>query len=141
VRSFGLREEMKQAYGLGWREHVRGVTTTLDVVENLAFHERIRALLGKLDQQYQGKIDAGHTLDPGKALAASSERKMPDVIVVAANARGEIVRYFEAGVTASVRAQRHVWLLRWAARNAQDRLHRQNAGRDRHRQCRERSGR
>jgi penicillin-binding protein 1A len=92
---------MKQAYGLGWREHVRGVTTTLDVVENLAFHERIRALLGKLDQQYQGKIDAGHTLDPGKALAASSERKMPDVVVVAANARGEIVRYFEAGETAS----------------------------------------
>ena len=26
---------------------------------------------------------------------------MPDVIVVAANARGEIVRYFEAGETAS----------------------------------------
>ena len=39
---FGLREEMKQAYGFGWREHVRGVTTTLDVVENLSFHERIR---------------------------------------------------------------------------------------------------
>jgi len=98
---FGLREEMKEAYGLGWRERVRGVTTTLDVVENLAFHERIRALLGKLDQQYQSKIDAEHTLDPAKALAAGGERKMPDVVVVAANAKGEIVRYFEAGETAA----------------------------------------
>ena len=42
---FGVREEMKQAYGFGWREHVRGVTTTLDVVENLSFHERIKAQL------------------------------------------------------------------------------------------------
>ena len=65
---FGLREEMKQAYGFGWREHVRGVTTTLDVVENLAFHERIKAQLAKLDAQYQGKIGAGYTLDPAKAL-------------------------------------------------------------------------
>jgi len=97
---FGLREEMKQAFGLGWREQVRGVTTTLDVVENLAFHERIRALLAKLDQQYQSKIDSGHTLDPAKALPGG-ERKMPDVIVVAANAKGEIVRYFAAGETAS----------------------------------------
>ena len=40
---FGVREEMKQAYGFGWREYVRGVTTTLDVVENLGFHERIKA--------------------------------------------------------------------------------------------------
>ena len=52
---FGLREEMKQAYGFGWREHVRGVTTTLDVVENLAFHERIKARLALLDQQHQGQ--------------------------------------------------------------------------------------
>ena len=98
---FGLREEMKQAYGLGWREHVRGVTTTLDVVENLGFHDRIAALLAKLDTQYQAKIDAGYTLDPAKARLANADRKMPDVIVVAANARGEIVRYYEAGETAS----------------------------------------
>src|SRR5262249_56183264 len=91
---FGVREEMKQAYGFGWREHVRGVTTTLDVVENLSFHERIKLLLPKLDAQYQGKIGAGFTLDPAKALPVSPDRKMPDVIVVAADARGEIVRYF-----------------------------------------------
>jgi penicillin-binding protein 1A len=40
---FGLREEMKQAYGFGWREHVRGVTTTLDVVENSTRNIRARS--------------------------------------------------------------------------------------------------
>jgi membrane peptidoglycan carboxypeptidase len=98
---FGLREEMKQAYGFGWREHVRGVTTTLDVVENISFHERIKGQLAKLDAQYQAKIGAGYTLDPAKVLVPAADRQMPDVIVVAANARGEIVRYFEAGQTAS----------------------------------------
>ncbi len=98
---FGLREEMKQAYGFGWREHVRGVTTTLDVVENLSFHERIRAQIARLDTQYQGKINAGYTLDPAKSIVPGADRKLPDVIVVAANAKGEIVRYFEAGETAS----------------------------------------
>src|SRR5581483_5051370 len=98
---FGLREEMKQAYGFGWREHVRGVTTSLDVVENLGFHDRILAQLARLDAQYQAKIGAGYTLDPAKAASPGGDRKMPDVIVVAANARGEIVRYFEAGETAS----------------------------------------
>jgi membrane peptidoglycan carboxypeptidase len=98
---FGLREEMKQAYGFGWREHVRGVTTTLDVVENLSFHERIKGQLAKLDAQYQSKIGAGYTLDPAKVLVPGADRKMPDVVVVAANSRGEIVRYFEAGETAS----------------------------------------
>ena len=38
---------------------------------------------------------------PTKARAPDGDRKMPDVIVVAANAKGEIVRYFEAGETAS----------------------------------------
>lgn len=98
---FGLREEMKQAYGFGWREHVRGVTTTLDAAENLSFHERIKARLAALDVQYRSKIGAGYTLDPAQAEAAGSDRKMPDVIVVAANAEGEIVRFFEAGETAS----------------------------------------
>jgi hypothetical protein len=98
---FGVREEMKQAYGFGWREHVRGVTTTLDVVENLAFRERIKARLAKLDAQYRSRIAAGFTLDPAKAPAHLADARMPDVIVVAADARGEIVRYFEAGETAS----------------------------------------
>jgi membrane peptidoglycan carboxypeptidase len=98
---FGIREEMKQAYGFGWREHARGVTTTLEAVENLAFHERIKAQLAKLDVQHAGRIGAGYTLDPAKAGQQGSERKTPDIIVAAANAKGEIVRYFEAGETAS----------------------------------------
>ncbi|MFK5108759.1 hypothetical protein ACI394_30010, partial [Klebsiella pneumoniae] len=63
---FGLREEMKQAYGLGWREHVRGVTTTIDVVENLAFHERVRQVLAEIDTKNTAKIEPGYTLDPAK---------------------------------------------------------------------------
>lgn len=94
---FGLREEMKQAYGFGWREHVRGVTTTLDTMENLAFHDRIKQVLAKLDVAEQAKINPGFTLDPAKANA---ERKLPHVVVVAANAQGEIVRYFETGESA-----------------------------------------
>jgi penicillin-binding protein 1A len=98
---FGLREEMKQAYGYGWREFVRGVTTTLDPAENLPFHERIKTELVKMDVAQQGKLNPGYTLDPAKAAATGSDRKMPNVIVVAANAKGEIVRYFESGETAA----------------------------------------
>ena len=98
---FGIREEMKQAYGFGWREHVRGVTTTLDAQENLAFHEKIKAELAKIEAKHAAKINAGFTLDPAKITATGADAKMPDVIVVAANARGEIVRYYEAGETAA----------------------------------------
>jgi penicillin-binding protein 1A len=97
---FGIREEMKQAYGFGWREHVRGVTTTLDVNENLAFHERIKAELARVDAQYQSRLNSGFTLDPAKITGEKSDRKIPNVVVVAANAKGEIVRYFETGETA-----------------------------------------
>src|SRR6185503_9476228 len=51
--------------------------------------------------QYQAKINAGYTLDPAKSTMPGADRKLPDIIVVAANAKGEIVRYFEAGETAS----------------------------------------
>ena len=95
---FGLREEMKQAYGFGWRDSVRGITTTLDAAENLAFHERIKTELAAINQREQARINPGFTLDPGKVAA---DRKLPHVVVVAANAQGEIVRYFEAGESAA----------------------------------------
>ena len=95
---FGLREEMKGAYGYGWRDYVRGVTTTLDAAENLAFHERIKAELAKLDAKEQSRIKPGYTLDPAKA---GGDRRLPNVVVVAANARGEIVRYYEGGESAA----------------------------------------
>ncbi|MFN3868320.1 MAG: transglycosylase domain-containing protein [Hyphomicrobiaceae bacterium] len=94
---FGLREEMKQRYGFGWRDYVRGVTTTFDVAENLAFHRQIDTTLGALDKKIGGKLSPGFTLDPAKAGISG---EMPNVVVVAANAKGEIVRYFETGETA-----------------------------------------
>ena len=95
---YGIREEMKQAYGFAWRDFVRGVTTTFDVGDNLAFSRRIEAKLAELDTKYSDRIDPGYALDPAKI---SAERKSPSVIVVAANAKGEIVRYFEQGETAA----------------------------------------
>ncbi|WP_295555715.1 transglycosylase domain-containing protein [uncultured Hyphomicrobium sp.] len=94
---FGLREEMKEIYGFGWREHVRGVTTTIDAAANLAFHERIKAGLARIDAAVHAKLAPGFTLDPAKA---GPDRKLPTVTVVAADAKGEIVRYYEAGETA-----------------------------------------
>jgi membrane peptidoglycan carboxypeptidase len=95
---YGIREEMKQRYGFGWREHVRGVTTTLDVAANLGFEQKTHEVLAGLDARYADRIDPGFTLDPAKI---SEERASPGVVVVAANAQGEIVRYFEQGENAS----------------------------------------
>jgi len=95
---YGLREEMKQRYGFAWRDHVRGVTTTFDAARNLGFADTIRGKLADIDARYADRISAGYTLDPAKI---SEERHSPGVIVVAANARGEIVRYFEQGENAA----------------------------------------
>ena len=94
---FGIREEMKEIYGFAWREYVRGVTTTFDAAANLAFHERIDAALAKADASLQPKLRPGYTLDPARA---GPDRKLPAITVVAADAKGEIVRYYEAGETA-----------------------------------------
>ena len=92
----GIREEMKQAFGFDWRNYVRGVTTTFDVIENLAFRERVRAELGKLEGQWSSRLNTGFTLDPDKV----GERRSPHVIVAAANAAGEIVRYYDSAESA-----------------------------------------
>ena len=101
VARFGIREEMKQRYGLAWREAVRGVTTTLDVGDNLAFGELIKSALGKLDRQHQARLNPGFTLDPARAVGDAGGPRTPGISVVAANMRGEIVRYWEAGETAA----------------------------------------
>ena len=95
---FGLREEMKQAYGFSWRDYVRGVTTTLDTGENLAFGVEVTARLATLDAQIAPRLDPAFTLDPAKVAAG---KRLPNIILAAANANGEIVRYFEAGESAS----------------------------------------
>jgi penicillin-binding protein 1A len=95
---FGIREEMKQSYGFGWRDYVRGVTTTFDIGENLAFREKIDGALAALDAKWTSRIDPAYTLDPKKVTA---DKTLPNVIVVAADADGNIVRYYEAGETAA----------------------------------------
>ncbi len=95
---FGLREEMKQTYGFAWRTYVRGVTTTLDTIENLDFGSKIAAALARIDQNERSKISAGYALDPARA---NDETKVPNVVVVAADHKGEIVRYFETGEIAA----------------------------------------
>ena len=95
---FGVREEMKQAYGFGWRDYVRGVTTTFDIGDNLAFRDKVDAELTALDTKWSSRIDAAFTLDPKKV---SVDKTLPNVIVVAADGDGHIVRYYEAGQTAA----------------------------------------
>ena len=121
---YGIREEMKQRYGFAWRDHVRGITTTFDAVTNLAFGETARQRLAEIDAKYADKIDAGFTLDPAKI---TDDRHSPGVIVAAANANGEIVRYFEQGENAAyfgspVRARDGHRLLRPRPRKPHGRL-------------------
>lgn len=94
---FGIREQMKQLYGFGWRDYVRGVTTTFDVSENLAFRQSIDARLADIDGKWSAKIDPAFTLDPKKA---ADGKKLPNIVVVAADHMGNIVRYYETGETA-----------------------------------------
>ncbi len=95
---FGIREEMKQSYGFAWRDYVRGVTTTFDVGENLAFREKIETQLAALDVKWPSKIDPAYTLDPKKV---TTEKKLPNVVAVAADSNGDIIRYYETGESAS----------------------------------------
>ena len=92
---FGLREEMKQAFGYNWRAHVRGITTTLDVGDNLGFQKRVLESLAKIHKRWGVQLNPGYTLDPEQARR-DPNRQMPHVIVAAADHEGRIVRYFES---------------------------------------------
>ncbi|MEO0798159.1 MAG: transglycosylase domain-containing protein [Pseudomonadota bacterium] len=93
----GAREEMKHAYGFNWRAHVRGLTTTIDAAENLSFRQSVLETLKGLEKRWNGRLKPGFTLDPFKGGA---DLVMPDVVVVAADHRGRIVRYYESSETA-----------------------------------------
>ncbi len=95
---YGLREEMKQVYGFDWRNHVRGLTTSLSAGENLDFHQRMAKAVVDLDAKLTDRIDPRFTLDPARQ---ENDRVMPHVAVVAADADGRIVRYFENTATAA----------------------------------------
>lgn len=95
---YGLREEMKQTYGFDWRNHVRGVSTSLDAGENLAFTLRMTDALKTLNSKLSARMDPAFTLDRTNAGPGVD---LPHVAVVAADADGRIVRYFENTETAS----------------------------------------
>jgi penicillin-binding protein 1A len=91
----GLREEMKQVFGYNWRRHVRGITTTLDVGDNLVLKRAILRDLKNINKRWGTRLNPGYTLDPDQART-NIELRMPHVIVAAADHNGRIVRYFES---------------------------------------------
>ncbi|MBU2580368.1 MAG: transglycosylase domain-containing protein [Alphaproteobacteria bacterium] len=95
---YGMREEMKQTYGFNWRNHVRGLTASFDAGDNLSFTRRMGEAMVKLNATLSGRLDPRFTLDPSRVGA---EVEMPHVAVVAADANGHIVRYYENTATAA----------------------------------------
>lgn len=91
---FGLREEMKQVFGYNWRQHVRGITTTLDVADNLAFKQDVLSGLKQVNKRWGTRLNPGYTLDPDR-LRRDVDLQMPHVVVAAADRNGRIIRYFE----------------------------------------------
>ena len=90
----GVREEMKQAFGFNWRNSVRGITTTVDPGENLELRSQLLKELKKLDDKWKNRLIPGFTLDPAKAV--DNDPAVPDVIVVASDRFGRIIRYYES---------------------------------------------
>ena len=99
---YGVREEMKGEFGNVWRNEVRGINLTLDVTENRHFRERIESELARLQNKFGPRIDPAFVVDPKLARGQKDGlRRLPNVIVVAADRKGEIVRYYEADENAS----------------------------------------
>lgn len=97
---FGIREEMKQDWGYDWRSYVRGLTTTFDAADNLAFSQQMESTLDKLEKRYRDRIGTDYTLSAKTVMTDTSKRR-PNIIVAAADAEGRIVRYYESDQTAS----------------------------------------
>ncbi len=90
---FGLREEMKQAFGYDWRNSVRSIRTTIVPQDNLSLRGRILTELARLQRRWKDQLSPGYVLDP--AIAKVHGSIMPHVIIVASDGNGRIVRYFE----------------------------------------------
>ncbi|MEL6374340.1 MAG: transglycosylase domain-containing protein [Pseudomonadota bacterium] len=97
---YGIRAQMKNAYGFAWRDYIRGVNTTLDVGANLALRAKLQDRMAALHRRYAGRITPGFTLDPIVAVR-NRDVRLPDVIVAVADARGNLVRYFESSQRAA----------------------------------------
>jgi membrane peptidoglycan carboxypeptidase len=99
---YGVREEMKGEFGNIWRNEVRGVSLTLDVTENRHFRERVESELARLQTRFGPRLDPAYVVDPKLVRGQkNSTRRLPSIIVVAADRKGEIVRYYEADENAS----------------------------------------
>ncbi len=88
----GLWARLARARARSHHHHRRG--------REPAFQEHVTKVLAEIEAKYAARYEPGYTLDPQR-LKAGGDLKMPDVIIAAANARGEIVRYFEASETAA----------------------------------------
>ena len=100
---YGVRAQMKQTFGYNWRLYVKGVHVTLDAVENLAFREKVLAALSKLQAVNKRRLNPRYSLDVKAVLADRSGKapKLPDIVLVAADEKGRIVRYFEGTANAA----------------------------------------
>ena len=88
---------MVDLYGHEWRKYVARVDLSIDAAQNLRFRDKVAKQLGKLNSKYRQKLDRRYTLD---VLARTRGKRLPDIIVAAADENGKLVRYFEAGQNA-----------------------------------------
>lgn len=99
---YGARRELESLFGYDWRNYVRGVTLTLNVEQNLQFRNKVQVALPKLQQKYRKVINPAYSLDVQSVRGnANFSQSIPDVVIAAANEKGEIVRYYESRDTAS----------------------------------------
>lgn len=99
---YGVRDEIKNSFGFGWRSQVRGVQLTLNVSENLAFREKTLDELARIQARFRARINPHYSLDVESIRAGGNNSiAVPDIVVAAADRDGNIVRYFESNYTAA----------------------------------------
>jgi membrane peptidoglycan carboxypeptidase len=106
---FAARAEMVDLYGHEWRKYVARVDLAINAAANLHLREKLARALAKLDVRYRQRLYNDFTLD---ILGSRRGKRTPDIIVVAADEKGRIVRYFESGPNAHY----------YGSSNARDRL-------------------
>ncbi|MGI9381957.1 MAG: transglycosylase domain-containing protein [Methyloligellaceae bacterium] len=100
---YGVRDELKNRFGFGWRAQARQVVLTLNAAENLAFRSEIKTELTGLQSRFRGRIGSAFTLDleAARGREGTGLLKVPDVVVAAADRNGRVVRYFESNFNAA----------------------------------------
>lgn len=101
---YGVRNEIRNRFGFGWRSQVRGVQLSLNAADNLAFRERILDELAAIQKRYRARINPQYSLDVRAVRGGGDEFKdavIPDIVIAAADSSGAIRRYFESNYTAA----------------------------------------